>query len=111
MTSDSARSHPMPAAERVSNIRDLATALLAEAESLYRDDALAEVSSGFESLRMNSRLDFAEEVRRFEIRLISLTLELTGGNQSKAARLLGLGKTTLHYKIKVYQILEAETET
>ena len=37
---------------------------------------------------------------RFEMKLIARALELTNGNQARAARLLGLGTTTLNYKIK-----------
>jgi len=39
------------------------------------------------------------------MRLISRALELTGGNQARAARMLGLGTTTLNYKIKSYEML------
>lgn len=92
-------------AERVSKIRDLATALLDEAESLDHDHAISEVSATLENLNLKSRVDFFEEVRRFEIKLISRALELTGGNQARAARLLGLGTTTLNYKIKAYQLV------
>ena len=91
--------------ERVSKIRDLAMALLDEAESLDPDHALAEVSATVENLSLKSRVDFFEEVRRFEIKLISRALELSGGNQARAARLLGLGTTTLNYKVKAYQII------
>ena len=91
--------------ERVSKIRDLATALLDEAESLEHDNGLAEMSSTFENLSLKSKVDFFEEVRRFEIKLIGRALELSGGNQARAARLLGLGTTTLNYKIKAYQMV------
>jgi DNA-binding protein Fis len=63
------------------------------------------VSSTFENLSLKSRVDFFEEVRRFEIKLIGRALELSGGNQARAARLLGLGTTTLNYKIKAYQMI------
>jgi len=92
-------------AERVSKIRDLATALLDEAESLEHENGLAEASASYENLSLKSHVDFFEEVRRFEMRLIRRALELTGGNQARAARLLGLGTTTLNYKIKAYQML------
>jgi DNA-binding protein Fis len=48
--------------------------------------------------------NFYEEVARFEIELIERALNQTGGNQAKAARLLGLNQTTLHGKIKHYGI-------
>ena len=53
---------------------------------------------------MVSGVDFFEEVKRFETRLIGRALELTGGNQARAARMLGLGTTTLNYKIKQYEL-------
>ena len=40
-----------------------------------------------------------------EMRLIRRALELTNGNQARAARILGLGTTTLNYKIKAYELL------
>jgi len=89
-----------PPAQRLENIREMAGALLAEAESLERDNALAEVSAAPDNLNIQSGIDFFEEVQRFEIRLITLALQCSKGNQAHAARLLGLGTTTLNYKIK-----------
>jgi DNA-binding NtrC family response regulator len=43
-------------------------------------------------------------VRDFEIKLIRTALIKTGGNQRRAAFLLGVKTTTLHNKIKVYGI-------
>lgn len=92
-------------AQRLENIRDMATALLEEAESLDHENALAEASAAVENLNLRSEVNFFDEVRRFEMRLISRALELTGGNQARAARILGLGTTTLNYKIKAYGLL------
>ena len=92
-------------AERLAKIRNMASALLEEAESLDHDNSLAEVSSLFANLNVRSEVNFYEEVRRFEMRLISRALEITGGNQARAARILGLGSTTLNYKIKSYELL------
>jgi DNA-binding NtrC family response regulator len=92
------------ATERLNKIRDLASSLLDEAESLDHENALAETSATVENLDVKSGVEFFDEVRRFEVRLISRALELTGGNQARAARLLGLGTTTLNYKIKSYEI-------
>jgi transcriptional regulator with GAF, ATPase, and Fis domain len=47
---------------------------------------------------------FYDEVERFECELISRALELTGGHQVRAARLLGLKVTTLNSKVKRYRI-------
>jgi DNA-binding NtrC family response regulator len=49
-------------------------------------------------------ISFYEEVAKFEISLIRRALEITGGNQSRAARLLGMNTTTLNSKIKAYNI-------
>ena len=45
-----------------------------------------------------------EEVRRFEINLIERALRRTGGNQVRAARMLGMKVTTLNSKIIRYGI-------
>ena len=92
-------------AERLENIRNMANALLQEAESLDHENALAESSATVDNLNIRSGVNFFEEVRRFEMRLIGRALELTGGNQARAARMLGLGTTTLNYKIKSYEML------
>jgi len=49
-------------------------------------------------------ISFYDEVAKFEISLIRRALEITGGNQSRAARLLGMNTTTLNSKIKAYNI-------
>ena len=91
--------------QRLEKIREMASALLDEAASLDHENSLAEASATIESLNPKSGVDFFEEVRRFEMHLIRRALELTGGNQARAARMLGLGTTTLNYKIKSYEIL------
>jgi DNA-binding NtrC family response regulator len=51
-----------------------------------------------------TKLNLYEEVKRFESDLIRAALVRTGGNQSRAARLLGVKHTTLNAKIKRYGI-------
>jgi len=92
-------------AQRIENIKEMASALLEEAESLDHENALAEASATIENLNLRSGVSFFDEVRRFEMRLIGRALELTGGHQARAARILGLGTTTLNYKIKSYDML------
>ncbi len=92
-------------AGRLEKIRSMAGALLREAESLDHENSLAESSAAVDNLNGRSGVNFFDEVRRFEMRLISRALELTGGNQARAARMLGLGTTTLNYKIKSYEML------
>lgn len=55
------------------------------------------------SLQQPVRL--AEEVERFERSLIESALKLTGGHQTRAARLLGIKLTTLNSKIRRYRIV------
>ena len=99
------RRRKAPTTERLEKIKEMAAALLDEAESLDHENALAEASVTVNNLTRKTAVDFFEEVRRFEMRLISRALELTGGNQARAARLLRLGTTTLNYKIKIYELL------
>ena len=87
---------------RLKKMRDLASELLEVSEALEHDGELAEASVTIATLSTNSAIDFFEEVRQFEIRLIHRALELAAGNQAQAAKLLGLGTTTLNYKVKTY---------
>jgi DNA-binding NtrC family response regulator len=94
-----------PINDRLKKMRDLASALLQESEALEHEGQLAEASSTVATLTANSAIDFFNEVRQFEVRLINRALELAGGNQARAAQLLGLGTTTLNYKVKTYGLL------
>ncbi len=75
-------------------LRELAQALIKEVEVLDTEQPV--VSS--------NDLSFYDEVRRFEINLICQALTRTGGQQKRAARLLGVKATTLNSKIKRYRI-------
>ena len=44
-----------------------------------------------------------------EKQLILATLERTGGNRARAARILGISRTSLYDKLKKYGILRRET--
>jgi DNA-binding protein Fis len=56
------------------------------------------------NLDVTKGINFYDEVRRFEIGLITQALVYTKGKQSAAASLLNLNATTLHAKIKFYGI-------
>jgi hypothetical protein len=58
----------------------------------------------FQSRGLRQPVRLSEEVRRFERGLIEGALKLAGGQQTRAARLLGVKLTTLHSKIKKYRI-------
>lgn len=76
-------------------LRELALALLEQIKSLEDPQ---------QPNTLTSAIDFYEEVRRFETNLIRHALARTGGNQSRAARLLGIKLTTLNTKIKRHNI-------
>jgi transcriptional regulator with GAF, ATPase, and Fis domain len=81
---------------RLDSLREIALALLTELETLER---------GAPAVAGKIRLD--DEVKRFETDLIRAALDKAHGNQARAARMLGVKKTTLNAKIKRYQIQPA----
>jgi transcriptional regulator with GAF, ATPase, and Fis domain len=93
-----------PDRDRIQRVVDLADALLNEAETLARDKAFTEEANKLRPLDIVSGIDFYDEVQRFETHLIKMALAETGGNQAKAARLLGIKATTLNSKIKLFNI-------
>jgi len=80
--------------QRTHVLKDLALALLNEVQTLGDNQPLHD----------NEAIDFYDEVRRFEIELITRALKRTGGHQMRAARLLNVKVTTLNSKIKRYNI-------
>lgn len=79
---------------RIEMLKNVALNLLKEVQVLSTLEA-ADIIQG---------IKFYDEVERFERELITRALELTGGHQVRAARLLGLKVTTLNSKVKRYQI-------
>ena len=79
---------------RIEMLKNVALSLLKEVQVLSTLEA-ADILRG---------IQFYDEVERFERELITRALELTGGHQVRAARLLGLKVTTLNSKVKRYQI-------
>jgi len=80
-------------------LKSVALALISEGVAQAREPA-----SGSEPPDAPAEMNFYEEVRRFEIRLITRALRRTHGKQTAAARLLGLKPTTLNAKMKQYQM-------
>ena len=93
-----------PDRDRIQRVVDLADALLSEAETLARDKAFTDEANKLRPLDIIGGIDFYDEVQRFETHLIKMSLAETGGNQAKAARLLGIKATTLNSKIKLFNI-------
>jgi DNA-binding NtrC family response regulator len=80
-------------------MKNVALALISEGATQAREPA-----SGAERPDAPAQMSFYDEVRRFEIGLITRALRRTQGRQTAAARLLGLKPTTLNAKMKQYQM-------
>lgn len=95
------------------NIRELENIIeraivLARNDEITVDDLPGNISSsdGIQAAAI-SPLDFYtgtfdERIARFEIDLITRALQESGGNQSKAARSMGMGERHLRYKLQKY---------
>lgn len=93
-----------PVRNRVGRLVDLTNLLLREIETLARDQAFTDETGRLKAEHLSDGIDLFQEVRRFEINLITLALKQTRGHQARAARLLNLNPTTLNSKIKLYGI-------
>lgn len=91
--------------EKVLALKNVALALTSAAEILEQ----AETSGLLANPDIEDGINFDEEVKGFETRLIKRALKRTHGNQKQAARLLGMKHTTLHTKIKRYGISPTST--
>jgi DNA-binding NtrC family response regulator len=79
---------------RISALRILTTTVLKQMESIE-----SQPEQQFE-------IDVPSLVREFEAQLIRSVLELTGGHQRRAARILGLKANTLNNKMRRHEIGE-----
>jgi len=86
--------------DRIKILKEVSVALSAAAEVLEHTRS----TDLYHTMDMENGIDFNDEVRRFEINLIQRALKESAGNQKKAAGLLNLKHTTLHTKIKRYEI-------
>ncbi|MDQ6652364.1 MAG: hypothetical protein M3Y84_06435 [Acidobacteriota bacterium] len=86
---------PEQTGSNITTLKELTFRLLRELQSIGEVD----------SLSLENGLDFYDEVRRFEVDLITRALLQTGGHQGRAAGLLHLKITTLNSKIKHYKIV------
>ena len=79
---------------KIDSLREITATLLEEVKSLGSP----------KKVEFQEKINFDEEVKRFEIYLIERALNRTGGSQLRAAQILNLKHTTLHSKIKRYRI-------
>ncbi len=80
-------------------LKNVAQALISEGAAQAREPA-----SAAERAEAPAEMSFYDEVRRFEIGLITRALQRAHGKQKEAARLLGLKPTTLNAKMKQYRM-------
>ncbi len=80
-------------------LKSIALALITEGVAQAREPA-----TGAEPPDAPVEMDFYEEVRQFEIGLITRALRRAQGKQRAAARLLGLKATTLNAKMKQHRM-------
>lgn len=86
--------------EHIKLLKDMCVALTATVEILEK----APLGASDAEVDFSRGVSFYEEVRRFESNLIRRALQHAGGNQTRAAALLGINHTTLHAMIKRYHI-------
>lgn len=79
---------------KINLLRELTTVLAEQVQALNVP----------QQINISSGINLHDEVRRFEIEMITSALRYTNGHQRAAARLLGLKPTTLNAKMKIYQI-------
>jgi DNA-binding protein Fis len=83
---------------------DLASSVFRESQALALHEEFVDLLSRPQTLNVATGIDLYAEVQRFEIGLIRVALGRCGGNQRQAAKLLGLRPTTLHEKVKLYNL-------
>lgn len=80
--------------------------LLKEAQALESATLMSELAmpQGIRQTDIEKGIKLDDAVRRFESNIIRQALLITGGNQARAARLLGIKPNTLNYKVKIYNL-------
>lgn len=90
------------------NVRELENAIERAIVLTQRDELSVEDFSWIlsSSKTLEDKKDLTSEIQQFEKESIKNALKKTNWNQSKAAKLLGINRTTLQYKITKYKINE-----
>ena len=95
------RTAPLDASLR--KLTELTATIQREVDAL-RFELLTHSLSIKNTFDFGTGIDLPQEIRRFEIELITYAMSRTGGHQRNAARMLGLKTTTLNSKIKNFDI-------
>lgn len=100
------RTEHLEGVDRIQGLKDLVYHLLKEVQGLEHDELLSSLTTPQEVNRLDIErgIKFDDVVRQFETNIIKQALIITGGNQARAARLLGIKPNTLNYKIKLYNL-------
>ncbi len=100
-----------PRARPESSLKELALAVKINCLKTLVHAFLAEVDHIEQTRNLDSKgiLNLREEVRRFELNLISSALKQSNSDPRLAARLLGIHLNTLNSKVKSYGISVAQT--
>lgn len=93
---------------RVQQLVLMAKALAREIDTLQAELSIAS-KHGTQINFDKDGIDFYREVERYEIELITNALDLCGGNQAHAAKLLTMKPTTLNAKMKHYGLNSARS--
>ena len=102
-----ARPKASQVSERVRGLKEMVFDLLKEVQGLEHEELVSELTAPQNSFRLDIEkgIKFDDVVRQFETNIIQQALSITGGNQARAARLLGIKPNTLNYKVKLYNLV------
>ena len=105
-SADDTNLDPEESHSRIRELKNLALTLLKEVHNLERDLLVSELLNPQEASKLDieSGISLDDVVGQFESNIIRQALIITGGNQARAARLLGIKANTLNYKIKLYDL-------
>ena len=102
-----ARPNASQVSERVRGLKEMVFDLLKEVQGLEHAGLVSELTAPQNSYRLDLEkgIKFEDVVRQFETNIIQQALSITGGNQARAARLLGIKPNTLNYKVKLCNLV------
>ncbi|HEX8706653.1 MAG TPA: helix-turn-helix domain-containing protein [Pyrinomonadaceae bacterium] len=97
---------PSAVGVKIQALKELVCTLLNEMQALEREALMSELATPrkLHAPNIENGIKLDEVVRQFETGIIEQALSITGGNQARAAQLLGIKANTLNYKVKLYKL-------
>jgi transcriptional regulator with GAF, ATPase, and Fis domain len=92
------------------HLENLTNSILDQIESLTPEKSLPTLMLATKQ-HSSKKIDLKTEVENYEANLIRSALQITGGNQREAARLLGVKASNLNHKIRRYKIASRGLQT